>query len=205
MPYTDYTWITERFAIGGRIPEPEDDFPFDAVMSLETHAPPALRAMAISEHLDYRWFSIIDGYSWEGHDGIVRLFNAAADQLHEWLANGRTVLVHCTAGVSRSVTAVVWYLMRYHGYSWTDALALVRDRRTQANPNPRFEIPLRLAAGEDLTPAWMEERIRTFCAWMEERYGVDVDPDQIWTDLERQGTLGRAGQPPTLSVDKPTA
>lgn len=188
MPYTDYNWITDRLAVGGRIPEPDEQFPFDAVMSLETHAPPALRELAGAEGVDYRWFSIIDGYSWEGHDEIIRRFTAAADQIHAWTESGRTVLVHCTAGVSRSVTAVVWYLVRYEGYGWTDALDLVRRTRTQANPNPRFEIPLRLTAGEHLTPEWMEERIRTFCAWMEEHHGVDIDPEQVWRDLERQGT-----------------
>jgi hypothetical protein len=189
QPYSDFNWITDRFAIGGRVSGPQDDFPFDAVMSLETHAPPALRDLAGAEHIDYRWFSIVDGYSWEGHDRIIRHFDAAAAQIDDWIESGRTVLIHCTAGVSRSVTAVVWYLIRYRGYTWSDALSLVRQYRPQANPNPRFEIPLRLTAGENLTQEWMDERIRTFCAWMEVHHQVDVDPEQIWLDLERQGTL----------------
>jgi protein-tyrosine phosphatase len=203
MPYTDYNWITERFAIGGRIPEPQEDFPFDAVMSLETHAPPALRELTIAGHVDYRWFSIIDGYSWEGHDEIIRRFDAAADQIHAWVESDRTVLVHCTAGVSRSVTAVIWYLMRHKGYTWTDALALVRRYRPQANPNPRFEIPLRTTAGEELTREWMEERIRTFCLWMEEHHQVDVDPAIVWQDLERQGTMAYLSAASVYACEEP--
>lgn len=191
MAYTDYNWITDRFAVGALVSDRDDDFPFDAVMSLETHAPATLRELAASEGVDYRWFSIIDGYSWEGNDEIVRRFDTAAAQLNAWLQEDKTVLVHCTAGVSRSVTTVVWYLVRYQGYSWNDAVDLIRSHRTKANPNPRFEIPLRLAAGEAVTREWIEQRLNDFCARMHAEFGVDADPQEIWLDLERQGTLER--------------
>lgn len=189
MPYTDFNWITDRFAVGAIVSEPEEAFPFDAVISLETHAPATLRELALSADIEYRWYSIIDGYSWEGHDGIIRRFDAAARQINDWLTEGKRVLIHCTAGVSRSVTAVVWYLVRYQGYTWERALETVREFRPQANPNPRFEIPLRIAAGEDVTEEWLELRIKAFCARMADVFGLDMDPDEVWNDLERQGTL----------------
>lgn len=189
MAYTDFNWITDRLAVGAIVSHPEESFPFDAVMSMETHAPATVRDLALSNDVDYRWFSIIDGYSWEGHDEIIRRFDTAAGQINDWLSQGKRVLIHCTAGVSRSSTAVVWYLVRYQGQSWDQALETVRRARPQANPNPRFEIPLRMAAGEEVTDAWLERRISTFCAWMAEAFGVDMDPDELWRDLERQGTL----------------
>ncbi len=189
MSYTDYHWIADRLAVGAFVHQQHDDFPFDAVMSMETHAPATLRSLALAEDMEYLWFSIIDGYSWETHDEIVRRFDEAAAQIDDWLSSDKTVLVHCTAGISRSVTAVVWYLMKYQGYTWQDAVDLVRSFREQANPNPRFEVPLGAAAGEEITAEWLEARINAYCARMAEEIGIDFDPRQLWEDLERQGTL----------------
>jgi hypothetical protein len=51
---------------------------------------------------------------------------------------GRTVYVHCAAGVSRSGMVVVAYEMKKHGWSHDEALAFVRTRRPVTNPNPAF-------------------------------------------------------------------
>ena len=47
-------------------------------------------------------------------------------------------LIHCYQGISRSVTIVCAYLMRYHGMSAESSLALVRETRPCANPNSGF-------------------------------------------------------------------
>mmetsp|Transcript_7623 Transcript_7623/g.9126 ORF Transcript_7623/g.9126 Transcript_7623/m.9126 type:complete len:281 (+) Transcript_7623:52-894(+) len=52
---------------------------------------------------------------------------------------GSVVLVHCASGVSRSVTAVIaWLMSKERGYSFEDALSAVRTNRPQANPNAGF-------------------------------------------------------------------
>jgi hypothetical protein len=191
MPYTDYHWITDRLAIGGIVAEP-DELPFDAILSLETHAPAEVRALVTSGRVDYQWRSIMDGVSYEQNDDIVHRFDSAASQIHEWLEGGKRVLVHCFAGASRSVTAVIWYLMRYEGHAWDDALALIKQQRAIANPNIRFELPLRLAFGERLTEAWIEERIGAYCRKMLVDFNVEVDPHEIRDSLVRQGTLAPA-------------
>jgi atypical dual specificity phosphatase len=53
------------------------------------------------------------------------------------------ILVHCKAGVSRSASLVIAYLIMEHGYTYDAALAEVRERREIANPNPSFEEQLR--------------------------------------------------------------
>lgn len=53
-------------------------------------------------------------------------------------AAGRTVYVHCAAGVSRSGMVVMAYEMKKNGWSRDEALAFVRTRRPITNPNPAF-------------------------------------------------------------------
>lgn len=48
------------------------------------------------------------------------------------------ILVHCSAGISRSPTLVVAYLMRSHGMSLKAALGLVVRARPQVSPNTGF-------------------------------------------------------------------
>lgn len=58
--------------------------------------------------------------------------------LDEQHAAGKTVYVHCAAGVSRSGMVVVAYEMKKHGWSRDEALRFVRTRRPVTNPNPAF-------------------------------------------------------------------
>lgn len=191
MAYSDYNWITDRLAIGGLVSDSQGDLPFDAILSMETAAPTTLGELVKSGRVQYEWRSIIDGCCWETHDDIVRRFDDAAELLREWVTGNRRVLVHCFAGVSRSVTAVVWFLVRYESMSWDEAMELIRRARTQANPNVRFEVPLRMACGETIDEVWLEERIRVYCEGLRQ-YEIQAEPEEVWADLERQGTLRRS-------------
>jgi hypothetical protein len=51
---------------------------------------------------------------------------------------GRTVYVHCAAGVSRSGMVVVAYLMQKNHWPRDRALEYVRQKRPQVRPNPAF-------------------------------------------------------------------
>jgi protein-tyrosine phosphatase len=53
------------------------------------------------------------------------------------------ILVHCHAGVSRSASIVIYYLMRSKGMTYDVALAYVRSFRPIVNPNPWYEKQLR--------------------------------------------------------------
>ena len=48
------------------------------------------------------------------------------------------VLVHCHAGMSRSVTVVLAYLMKYQGYSLNNAYDYVKQRKSNISPNFSF-------------------------------------------------------------------
>lgn len=53
-----------------------------------------------------------------------------------------SVLVHCQRGVSRSATAVLFYLMSKQGMKYDDALALVQRKRHVVNPIESFRSQL---------------------------------------------------------------
>lgn len=59
------------------------------------------------------------------------------------LKNGR-VLVHCNAGISRSVSIVIAYLMSRRQQSLREALRLVKSVRPRANPNEGFMKQLKM-------------------------------------------------------------
>uniref|UniRef100_H2ZR70 Dual specificity protein phosphatase 15 n=1 Tax=Ciona savignyi TaxID=51511 RepID=H2ZR70_CIOSA len=66
-------------------------------------------------------------------------FEECADFIHQARLKGGAVLVHCLAGVSRSVTVSIAYITSVTDYSWRDTLCAVRQSRLVANPNSGFQ------------------------------------------------------------------
>ena len=54
-------------------------------------------------------------------------------------AKGGKVLVHCAAGMSRSVTTIISYLVAEKEMRWKQALALIKSARPVVRPNPAFK------------------------------------------------------------------
>ncbi len=70
---------------------------------------------------------------------IELYFESAAAFIHVHLSNGKGVLIHCHAGVSRSVTLLVYYMMRHRGYRTPEeALEKIREVRPYVRPNSGF-------------------------------------------------------------------
>lgn len=65
-------------------------------------------------------------------------FDEAFEFIDEAKRNNSKVLVHCQAGVSRSPTIVIAYLMRQFGISTNDAFNKVREKRPIISPNIVF-------------------------------------------------------------------
>ncbi|KAG9274641.1 dual specificity protein phosphatase 22-B [Astyanax mexicanus] len=70
---------------------------------------------------------------------LTQHFKESIMFMHESRLKGEGCLVHCLAGVSRSVTLVVAYIMTVTGLGWQDALAAVRAVRPCAGPNMGFQ------------------------------------------------------------------
>ncbi|KAJ8380303.1 hypothetical protein SKAU_G00010810 [Synaphobranchus kaupii] len=65
-------------------------------------------------------------------------FDSVADKIHRVQEQQGRVLVHCSAGVSRSATLCIAYLMKYRSMTLSDAHLWVRSRRPIIRPNSGF-------------------------------------------------------------------
>ena len=65
-------------------------------------------------------------------------FDKVADRIHAAKNKGGKTLVHCVAGVSRSATMCIAYLMRYHKVSLLHAYTYVKTKRPVIRPNTGF-------------------------------------------------------------------
>jgi protein tyrosine phosphatase (PTP) superfamily phosphohydrolase (DUF442 family) len=78
-----------------------------------------------------------------GREPIELFLPEATEFIHSQLQQDRPVLVHCKAGVSRSASVVLAYLMEYHSYSLHEAFLLMLRHRPTITPNPGFMEQLR--------------------------------------------------------------
>lgn len=74
---------------------------------------------------------------------LTQYFPVCNDFIHgARLRKDCNVLIHCLAGMSRSVTIAIAYIMSVSDLHWRDALRVVRVGRRIANPNSGFQIQL---------------------------------------------------------------
>ena len=89
---------------------------------------------------------------------IIRFFSSTNTAIDFALAAGKQVLIHCAAGVSRSATLVIAYLMWRSGFPWKEAFDFVRERRSIINPNDAFCDQLDLYEDILRSRPWMPTR-----------------------------------------------
>ncbi|XP_016843184.1 dual specificity protein phosphatase 15 isoform X1 [Nasonia vitripennis] len=92
---------------------------------------------------------------------LSQYFSICNDFIHSARLRGGNVLIHCLAGMSRSVTVAVAYIMSTTNLSWKEALKVVRVGRAVANPNVGFQQQL-----EDFESTRLQEERRR----LRERY-----------------------------------
>ena len=55
----------------------------------------------------------------------------------------KNILIHCMAGISRSVSLVSYFLMKKYNIPLNNAINIIRTKRMIANPNDSFKLQLR--------------------------------------------------------------
>lgn len=71
-------------------------------------------------------------------DDIGRFFPGACEFIEKARVEGKSCLVHCTMGMSRSTSIVLAYLVKHQGMSLAQALVHVKERRPVSSPNAGF-------------------------------------------------------------------
>jgi protein-tyrosine phosphatase len=69
---------------------------------------------------------------------IRKYLDPCVDFIDEVIKNGGKVYIHCFAGISRSSTVVIYYLMKHKKMRFEDAFEFVKKKRPIACPNFGF-------------------------------------------------------------------
>ncbi|CAF2616562.1 unnamed protein product [Rotaria sp. Silwood2] len=78
----------------------------------------------------------------EPRTNIKQHFDRTNELLHGFYEKKERCLVHCAAGVSRSATIVLAYLMKYHHNTLKEAFFFLIEKRPQIWPNEGFLLQL---------------------------------------------------------------
>jgi len=78
----------------------------------------------------------------EPRTNIKQHFDRTNELLHEIYEKKERCLVHCAAGISRSATIVLAYLMKYHHNTLKEAFYFLIEKRPQIWPNEGFLLQL---------------------------------------------------------------
>ncbi|KAM9728460.1 dual specificity protein phosphatase 10 isoform 1-T2 [Menidia menidia] len=100
------------------------------VVNVTTHLP----LYHVSSGLRYKRLPATDN----SKQNLRQYFEEVFEFIEEAYQSGQGVLVHCQAGVSRSATIVIAYLMKHTLMTMTDAYKYVRSRRPVVSPNLNF-------------------------------------------------------------------
>ncbi|CAG9327291.1 unnamed protein product [Blepharisma stoltei] len=84
---------------------------------------------------------------------ITKYLPNAIRFIHRNLNEGKKIFVHCVAGVSRSATIVIAYMMALRKWEYEEAIKYVRSKRSRVAPNNGFEMQLRCIEKEMLYEA----------------------------------------------------
>ncbi|XP_021566110.1 dual specificity protein phosphatase 22 [Carlito syrichta] len=134
--------------------------------SKESYGEPA---SSFSFYLSILFFIILQGVKYlcipaadSPSQNLTRHFKESIKFIHECRLRGEGCLVHCLAGVSRSVTLVIAYIMTVTDFGWEDALHTVRAGRSCANPNLGFQRQLQ---------EFEKHEVHQYRQWLKEEYG----------------------------------
>ncbi|XP_071296892.1 dual specificity protein phosphatase 22-A-like [Agelaius tricolor] len=141
------------------------------ILSVHSGAKPVL------EDMTYLCISASDSSS----QNLLQHFKECIQFIHECRLAGGGCLVHCLAGVSRSSTLLVAYLMTVTELGWQSCLAATRAVRSYASPNPGFQQQLQ---------EYESTLLHEYRAWIRREYGRNPFQDQE----ELQRLLGQQQQ-----------
>ncbi|KAM9623113.1 dual specificity protein phosphatase 22-A-like isoform 1-T1 [Morphnus guianensis] len=129
------------------------------ILSIHNSAKPVL------EDMTYLCISASDSSS----QNLLQHFKECIKFIHECRLGGGACLVHCLAGVSRSTTVLVAYLMTVTELGWESCLAATKAVRSYVSPNFGFQQQL-----QEYEVTLLQE----YRTWIHRDYGRNPFKDQ---------------------------
>lgn len=121
----NYNMIVEGLYLGSREAAIYDHEKFDIIINME----------------DKLYYNHIKPYHFKCEDynyPIEKFFGETSKLIEDNLNENKRVLVHCTAGISRSTTIVLAFLIGRRNFTLENALILVHEKRPCIQPNEFF-------------------------------------------------------------------
>ncbi|XP_043921086.1 dual specificity protein phosphatase 22 isoform X1 [Protopterus annectens] len=122
-------------------------------------------ARPVLEDMKYLCIPAVDSPS----QNLISHFKECIQFIHECRLKREGCLIHCLAGVSRSVTVTVAYVMTITDFGWEDSLSAIKVARSCANPNFGFQKQLQEFETGDVL------KLRQ---WLKEMYGESSSEDK---------------------------
>mmetsp|Transcript_8686 Transcript_8686/g.14420 ORF Transcript_8686/g.14420 Transcript_8686/m.14420 type:complete len:459 (+) Transcript_8686:148-1524(+) len=145
-------------------------------------------------------------------DNTSATINETADHvsafLHHIESIGGRVLVHCVAGVSRSVSMIILHLIRNHQLPLNDAFNYIRSCRNQICPNEAFKLQLANLEMQVLgysSVAKSSDRAWDFYEWnkIKRSLPTTASSSSSSTKLTATGTVGQQQQSASAAGQAP--
>ncbi|XP_044283812.1 dual specificity protein phosphatase 22-A-like isoform X1 [Varanus komodoensis] len=138
------------------------------IISVHNNAKPVL------EDMTYLCISASDS----SNQNLMQHFKECIRFVHECRLHGGGCLIHCLAGVSRSTTILVAYLMTVTSLGWEECLTATKAVRSYVSPNFGFQEQLQ---------EYEMTLLKEYRAWIQTEYGKNPFNDQA--ELQRLLTL----------------
>ncbi|XP_061450445.1 dual specificity protein phosphatase 22-A-like [Rhineura floridana] len=129
------------------------------ILSIHNNAKPVL------EDMTYLCISASDS----SDQNLLQHFKECIRFIHECRLQGGGCLIHCLAGVSRSTTILVAYLMTVTDFGWEECLAATKAVRSYVSPNFGFQEQLQ---------EYEVTLLKEYQAWIQQEYGKNPLNDQ---------------------------
>ena len=99
-----------------------------------------------SNRFTWKWIKIKDGFNPIDNetDNLQNTLNECADFINTQLLNNKKTIVHCAAGMSRSPTMILAYLIKYKSMKLNKAIKLMDNKRPCIGPNRYYKEQLRI-------------------------------------------------------------
>ena len=91
------------------------------------------------EKFQYHKIELVD----KENENIRKYFDETNMFIHNAIINKGNVLVHCYAGISRSSSIIIAYLMKHNHMTFNDAFKLIKEKRGNIRPNSGFILQLK--------------------------------------------------------------